>query len=372
MTQEEAYEIAELIPLPLVFGLRHQPVSTADGMRSRQSPTRGMVLRSLYAAGRASRADIARDTGLARGTVSQAVDALDREMLVIDTGRDPSKRPGKPSNLLALNTRHHVVMCISISEPHRWSVSAMTLAGVIEERRGGWTVADDLVPAVLDHCRELLSELQGRVACAAIAVPGMVDDRGHVMTSHLTGRSADLIAADLSEGWGLQTFVYNDANAAALAAHDFSSVSSTLLIRIGLGIGAGLVVDRRVVRGAHHSAGEIGKLRAWGSDGGTLNDRLSSGLLAKAQHDPRLSEELGGILGYAVAPIVATLDLGRVVVSGIGVEVTDGFLSAAEDAIDHSLLDADVGVNVLQGRSDGNDVIVGVAGLAFSAWLEID
>lgn len=359
------------VPLPLVFGLLGQPRPGNPGPRTRAAPTRSMVLRALYELGSASRADVARQSGLARGTVSQAVEALDRELLIVDGGRDPSKRPGKPSTLLALRTDHHVVVCIDISEPYAWSISALTLAGFEGPRSTGtWQGPDDLVEQVVAEARETVRRFGDRAACIAIAVPGVVDQRGEVVLSHLTGGSAAAISRRLRERDSRPVVTVNDANAAALASHDFTSPSSSLVIRIGLGLGAGLVVDRRVVHGPHNSAGEIGRLRVAG--GGTLNDRVTSDILRAVYDDPAASSEIGQILGEAVAPVVATLDLDRVVVSGIGVSVSDAFLASAKRAIDASLLDADLGVQVVAGRSDGDDVVVGTASLAFAAWLDLD
>ena len=62
-----------------------------------RSHNRSLVLQTLYRSGRRSRADLARETGLTRVTVSDLVAELLTEGLVIELGQRESVRPGKPA-----------------------------------------------------------------------------------------------------------------------------------------------------------------------------------------------------------------------------------------------------------------------------------
>src|SRR6478736_8164784 len=64
---------------------------------------RSLVLQSLYRDGLASRADLARVTGLTRVTVSDLVGELIAEGLVVERGQRDDARPGKPAVLLDMN-----------------------------------------------------------------------------------------------------------------------------------------------------------------------------------------------------------------------------------------------------------------------------
>src|SRR6185437_11453754 len=64
---------------------------------------RSLVLQTLYRAGQVSRADIARETGLTRVTISDLVAGLIAEGLVVELGQRDDARPGKPAVLLDMN-----------------------------------------------------------------------------------------------------------------------------------------------------------------------------------------------------------------------------------------------------------------------------
>ncbi|MFI5060461.1 MAG: MarR family transcriptional regulator, partial [Actinomycetales bacterium] len=61
-----------------------------------RSHNRSLVLQTLYRSGQRSRADIARETGLTRVTISDLVAELVAEGLVVELGQRESARPGKP------------------------------------------------------------------------------------------------------------------------------------------------------------------------------------------------------------------------------------------------------------------------------------
>src|SRR5690554_6000683 len=77
---------------------------------------RSLVLQTLYAEGRQSRADIARSTGLTRVTISDLVAELMSEGLVIETGLSENVRPGKPSTLLDIDRTAFQIIGIDLSD----------------------------------------------------------------------------------------------------------------------------------------------------------------------------------------------------------------------------------------------------------------
>jgi glucokinase len=102
------------------------------------------------------------------------------------------------------------------------------------------------------------------VAAVGLAVAGFVgNDRRTVMFApHLAWRAspvADRIAARL----GLPVTLEHDVNAATLAEHRFGAARGAkvvALVALGTGIGAGLLLDGRLFRGAHGVAPELGHL----------------------------------------------------------------------------------------------------------------
>ena len=195
--------------------------------------------------GSVSRADIARQTGLARSTVSSLVSDLQGSGLVVESpspnGRDHgSSKGGRPPVLLTLNPSagavlgihfDHRFVRVAVAEPEH----VVARAGVKAERLLGAGVA---VPGPIDH-------ETGAVGSTTI-MPGWV--------------GLDL-AAELERRLSLPVHIDNDANLGALAESVLGAgrdVSEMVYVMLSSGIGAGLVLGGRLHRGARGTAGEIG------------------------------------------------------------------------------------------------------------------
>jgi glucokinase len=118
--------------------------------------------------------------------------------------------------------------------------------------------------SVLTDCVRALAGDQ-RPRAVGIGCPGVIDPRGALVgeTAHLPHWRDVPLAQLISDRTGCVTVVDNDANCAALAEARVGGGrggSVVLMITLGTGIGAGLVVNGRVHRGAHGGAGEIGHI----------------------------------------------------------------------------------------------------------------
>jgi glucokinase len=132
-------------------------------------------------------------------------------------------------------------------------------------RQGSTTAQEALLGIVTALCKEA-AQRHLTVQAVGIGLPGLVDtERGVLLASagsyvdHLRGEIAERVAAKV----GLPTFVDNDANALALAEWRFGlarGASSCVVLALGSGVGAGLIVEGRLVRGNSGCAGEIGHI----------------------------------------------------------------------------------------------------------------
>ncbi|GMA36376.1 hypothetical protein GCM10025876_25800 [Demequina litorisediminis] len=124
----------------------------------------------------------------------------------------------------------------------------------------------------------------------------------------------------------------NDANMAAQGERTFGGASAdTMLIRVGRGVGSGLIVGGHLVHGSGFAAGEIGHVVV-GTDGGAdcacgkagcletwlASPRLEAHLADAADDASRVAvlREAGERLGIALGPVVAALNLGEVILAG--------------------------------------------------------
>ena len=110
--------------------------------------------------------------------------------------------------------------------------------------------------------RELL-EQHTSVSALGVSVAGWVDkDRRRVLfSSHMPFWRSEPLAGRLSDRLGSLVVLDNDANAAAWGEFKFGAgrgFSDVAVVTVGSGIGAGLVAEGRLLRGAHGFAGEFG------------------------------------------------------------------------------------------------------------------
>jgi len=121
-----------------------------------------------------------------------------------------------------------------------------------------------LPSVVLDRIASAALLLEPRPQEMGVAIPGEVDARGNcIRLPNIPGFEGVPIQAELEKRTGARVSVDNDANAAGLGELLFghsSSHDNFLLLTLGTGVGGGLVLGRRVIRGAHGFAAEVGHM----------------------------------------------------------------------------------------------------------------
>jgi len=312
---------------------------------------RSLVLQTLYRSGTLSRADLARSTGLTRVTISDLVADLMDEKLVVEVGQRDGSRPGKPATMLDINRGGFQIIGIDLSDYAVFRGAVLDLDGVVLERAevplDGATGAE-ATAKVVALAERLVAAASLPLLGIGVGSPGIVDLAGTVLSAPNLGWPSDGAGEPLQETLaattGLPVIVANDANAAALAEHSFgSALSDMMLIKVGHGVGAGLIIGGTALFGSRFAAGEIGHVVV-GTDGGEPCACGKIGCLETWVAAPRLDAALaatddpaertailrraGERLGIALAPVVGALDLAEIVLSG-PVELLDGPLAEA-------------------------------------------
>jgi glucokinase len=151
------------------------------------------------------------------------------------------------------------------------------LGVVLDRARPDDVVAEARVPtpdgqtAVLDAMAEVVRRLVGETGGSladlggvGVGIAGLVDRGGILRTGpNLPGLRGVRVGDELGARLGLAIAVDNDATCAAWAEHVAGAgrgVPDVVCVTLGTGIGAGLVVDGEIVRGAHGFAGEAGHM----------------------------------------------------------------------------------------------------------------
>jgi predicted NBD/HSP70 family sugar kinase len=350
---------------------------------------RSLVLQTLFHQGAMSRADLSRETGLTRVTISDLVAELIADGFVAEMGVREAAGPGKPAILVDLDRAGHRIVGIDLSGSDAFIGAVLTLDGDIVARREVPIVTDgDIVGAVVDLARDLVGDADAPVLGIGVGTPGVVDDRGVILTApNLKWAGFDLEGA-LSGALGLPVLVANDANAAVLAEYTFGgSGDDVLLVKVGRGVGSGLLASGQPMRGAHFAAGEIGHVTV-GTDGGPVCVCGKVGCLEAWLAVPALTERLaaasgddartgilrdaGERLGIALAPIVGVLDVSEIVLSGPP-ELLDGPLADAtvETLRARTLAEFHDGVRVRMTEQGQDIVLRGAAVMVLSGQLGV-
>ncbi|MET4061330.1 putative NBD/HSP70 family sugar kinase [Arthrobacter sp. UYP6] len=293
-----------------------------------------LVLQTLYRSGELSRADLARELGFTRVTASDLVGELITSGYVVELGHREESRPGKPAMLVDINREGLQIVSLDLAEHQVFRGALMDLDGNILDRcevphkasRG-----EECIREVVGLLRRTVDLATAPLLGVGVGSPGIVDPSGVVQSAPNLGWFNVDLRRILAEACEVPVTVVNDANAAVLAEISFSSADDDLmLIKVGHGVGSGLVVGGRLLLGSRYAAGEIGHVTV-GTDGGAQCACGKTGCLetwlsvpnleaAAAGGDAgtreRVLSEAGQRLGIALAPIVGALNLSEVVLSG--------------------------------------------------------
>ena len=277
------------------------PEGTGDGQLSRHGIRRGdrqlmvdmnrnLVLNVLRT-GAASRADVVRMTGLSPTTVSAIVSELIESGLINEAGEGKSSG-GRPPLLLRIDDERNYIVGLKVT---RFDISiAVTdlraevlhselveLVGLGAGEPDGHpfgssrdaevdpaSVLDQLCVATADAARKAGVGLD-QVVGIGIGLAGLVEaGTGICRYSPAFGWRNVAVAGPIAQRLGRPVLVDNDVNTLTVAEQWFGrghGVDDFVVVTVGVGVGAGLVIDGKLCRGARGAAGEIGHLPVGGS-----------------------------------------------------------------------------------------------------------
>ncbi|MDR2402907.1 MAG: ROK family protein [Spirochaetaceae bacterium] len=142
---------------------------------------------------------------------------------------------------------------------------ALVMEGSCEARSTAGYSPRDMLEQLLRDAESLTGEGQ-KIRAIGISCGGPLDqDRGIILSPpNLPGWDEIHITEFFQTRTGIPAYLYNDANAGALAEWKYGAgkgCRDLVFITFGTGIGAGLILDGRLYSGASGQAGEIGHLR---------------------------------------------------------------------------------------------------------------
>ncbi len=360
--------------------------------------------------GRTSQAEIARATGLSRTTVSTLVAELKEGGVVFEVdAKAHDSRGGRPGVQLVLEDSSKAVIGIDFGHSHVQVALGGLSREVLAERTCELDVdrqAQTALDAAARMVREVLAQAgvkREAVVCAGIGIPGPVD-RAHGTVGSATilpGWRGLRIAAEMESRLGLPVEIENDANCGALAEMTWGAgrdCSNFAYIKAATGIGAGLVVDGRLLHGASGTAGEIGHTTL--DESGALCYCGNRGCLETVASGPailqlvgngsvealtlsrvidlavegdvrcrRAISDAGREIGVAVAGLCNLINPERVIVGGLLSRAGDLLLQPVRDSIRrHAVQAAAERVEVVPAVFIERAELMGSLALALRAW----
>ncbi len=233
-----------------------------------ETPTQSKILTYVRDEGPLSRIDLASRLGVSRTTVAAETGRLVELGLAVDGGPAES-RGGRRSQLVDLDPRLRFVGIELGATSMRVAVTDGRLQVLARDntpldiRRGPEAVLAD----ALDTTRKLMAtEGIERLTGLGIGVPGPVDFQKGVPVSPpiMPGWDGYPVRDALSRELGTPVLLDNDVNVMALGEQHTGvarSASDFLFVKIGTGVGCGIVVGGHLYRGADGCAGDIGHIR---------------------------------------------------------------------------------------------------------------
>jgi predicted NBD/HSP70 family sugar kinase len=228
------------------------------------------LLDVLRREGAVDRAELVRQTGLSRATVSALVsDCMSRGVIVEDVERIAADGRGRRSARLCLDPSAGTAVGVDFGHQHVRVAVADLASTVLTERRIDLDV-DVGASAALDAAAALVSEVlagalvdRGRVLGVGMGLPGPIDRRTGTVgsASILVGWTGLRPGDELSRRLDLPVRLENDANLGALGEFMYGAgreAADMVYVKIASGVGAGLVLEGSLYTGATGIAGELG------------------------------------------------------------------------------------------------------------------
>ncbi len=375
----------------------------------------GTVLDLIRTGAAVTRSQVMLQTGLARSTVAQRLDALLDAGYITEAPSGDSAR-GRPTSILGVNRRAGVILVADLGASHmRCAVTDLTTA-LLAERTSEIDIADgpDTVLAAVEAAFWALLEEIGRsrrdVRGVGLGVPGPVEfTTGRVVSPPImTGWDGYAIPGYFARTLDCPVLVDNDVNLMALGEHRacWPEASHLLFVKAGTGVGAGLVLSGAVHRGTLGGAGDVGHIpaplttelhgtppvcrcgnrgciEAYAGGWALVRDLRAAGVDVETVRDvvratragdltaQRAVRDAGRVLGHAVADVVSLLNPSVVVVGGDLAHAEVRLLPGIREVVYQRALPlATLDLQITASRLDDRAGVLGAATMVTDALFE--
>lgn len=379
------------------------------------------VLQRIRANGPISRPELAEQTGLGLSTMSNIVTELLERKLVREVGEGDSSGGRRP-NLLDINDSARHIFGVKIGPNHVW-VALFDLrvrqmdTRVLESLP--YTSYEELFACIAETIEDLRTKhrvSKANILGIGVSTSGLVDSTtGDCVYSPILHWENVPVGKMLGELSRMPVIVENDANAFAygiLRQEMNTEIANLICITTGPGVGGGIIVERRLYRGSHGGAGEIGHMTinhhgpkcSCGRSGCLEVLASDQFLLAKAQElvdtgqsatlvamkdkltpnallmaaqlgDVKVREifiELGENLGHGLVNLINIFNPDKIVIGGEGIVAAEFFMDKVHETVQEYAFPHLADRLEIVSDDGGEDVwLQGVAALLADAFFEV-
>jgi len=274
-----------------------------------------------------TRRELQEVTGLSRSTLALRMTALTAAGYVREVGQ-VAGTTGRPAKILSFDEDRQLVVAVDLGATHA-HVALIDGGGRILSEASSELRIDSGPDDVLRYVTRRITELLGRsgravseVAGVGVGIPGPVRfATQRPNTPPLMPGWHDYPVADrLSAALGIPVFIDNDANLMGLGETRarYSDAPSVLFVKVGTGIGAGVILHGQPERGIAGGAGDIGHIRIVGANAGRPCTCGATGCLATEASGGALARQLT----EAGTPVTSIQDVARLLAAGDALAVS--------------------------------------------------
>jgi predicted NBD/HSP70 family sugar kinase len=254
--------------------------------------TRARVLGALVSVGRSTRAALAQQTGLSKATISRLVNQLSNEGIVREAETISANRRGPHETALEFVTDNARICGVDLGASSVRLVLIDLSGRVLQvERQGTPATADakGLASWLVDRIKRLSPEraIRSSLRTTAIGVPGVVHPSTNAIrwAPNLPSIEGVAFTSLVRSRLKIPVVFDNDANLALLGELYFGAarkVRSAVMFTVGTGVGAGVAIDGKLLRGRTGFAGEFGYVLAGPELGSFEQSVAGPGLIKQA------------------------------------------------------------------------------------------
>lgn len=334
-----------------------------------------------------TRSDVCGRTGLSTPTVMKIFDFFERQQLVVQVDNQPAQNTmGRRPMHYRLNEAANLSLSLSYEGDHCLA-GYVTLGGTVI-RTDSYACTGDMAQFMQQELAAILAQCllrqPGEVKCLGLALPAIVQKteisyapyHGITEPFPLEGTRDQLL-----QQFGLPVIFENDTNAAAVGEFNCrkDSIQNMAYIALNRGVGAGLILNRRLYRGSHSFSGEIGYMNtdvhgfSSYSQHGELEHRLDQQTMSRRwpmnmpspEETRDMTSYMADHLALALSNMQCILDLDLFVLGGERMQHAQALTEAVNTRLRYL---TDSGVACVSKECE-QPILLGTAQLSREAWL---